>query len=110
MNNLAVALREARVLLAEDDDELRSLIAGKLRQDGYFVEEVKNGYQLLISLSWPDAPHDLIISDVNLPGLSALEVVAALRSPYQRGRRRTPVVLITAFGDSDTHREAQRLQ
>jgi CheY-like chemotaxis protein len=100
----------ARVLLADDDFELRSLLSGELRQAGYIVTEVGSGTDLLDRLAsdliQSNQPQfDLLVSDVRMPGWSGLEVLGGLR----RAGLRLPVVLITAFGDSKTHRTAHKL-
>jgi DNA-binding response OmpR family regulator len=100
-----------RVLLAEDDDEMRDILAEALRARGYHVIEASNGPELRDWLRRAQAeqgfepPPDLIISDVRMPGISGLEVLSWLR---QRDWS-TPVILITAFGDLDAHQEAERL-
>jgi len=101
----------ARVLLAEDDGELRSLIAHALRDDGFDVVEVSDGQALVDLLADAVAAdgaldgYDLVVSDIRMPGFSAIDVLAAMR-PFLT---RTPVVLITAFGDAKTHDRALRL-
>lgn len=99
-----------RVLLAEDDRELRLLLATALRRDGYEVLEARDANHLLelmgdALLSSSGAPVDVVVSDIRMPGRSGLELLAGLR----RDDRATPVVLITAFGDPETHAEAYRL-
>jgi DNA-binding NtrC family response regulator len=91
------------VALAEDDDDLRSLLATMLRRAGYRVREFSSGSQLLRTLG-PAAPGgiDLVISDIRMPGASGLEVLATLHS----GEQPVPVVLMTAFGDRSTHEKA----
>jgi CheY-like chemotaxis protein len=101
----------ARILLAEDDDELRRMLVSTLRKDGYEVLEARSGSELLrlINEQLPDAHEqagiDLVISDIRMPGMTGLNVLAGLR---QRDWA-TPVMLITAFGDGEVHREARRL-
>jgi CheY-like chemotaxis protein len=106
------ALRLPRVLLADDSDEMRSLIAGMLRQAGYEVVEARDGIELFEHIESAVAsggrrnpPISLVISDVRMPGLSGLSVLGILRCGYWR----TPVILITAFGDEHTHAEAREL-
>ncbi len=99
-----------RVLLAEDDLELRKLLSSELRHDGYAVIEVGSGTDLLDQLASDliesNQPRfDLLVSDVRMPGWSGLEVLGGLR----RAGVRLPVVLITAFGDGHTRRTAQQL-
>lgn len=99
-----------RVLLAEDQPQMRSLLCGMLIRDGYEVIEVEDGPSLLRALisglleEHARAP-DLIITDVRMPGLTGLEVLARLR----REDWDTPIILITAFGDEELHAEATRL-
>jgi CheY-like chemotaxis protein len=102
--------RKHRVLVAEDDPDMRRLIATLLRMAGHKVAEARDGMDILDRLEssiWSER-HDLfdvIVSDVNMPGLSGLDVLAALRCAYWT----TPVVLITAFGDDDMRAEARAL-
>jgi CheY-like chemotaxis protein len=96
----------ARLLLAEDDFELRDLLAYVLRADGHEVIEAKDGSELWRLLdSQADQGFALVVSDVRMPGLTALEVLARL----QHASRDTPIILITAFGDQTTHQRAIRL-
>ncbi len=95
------------VLLAEDDIELRKLIAATLRADGYEVVEVANGMELLDALELMvgrQLPY-AIVSDIRMPMLSGMDVLAVIRASATE----VPVVLITAFGDVDTHLEAHDL-
>jgi DNA-binding response OmpR family regulator len=98
-----------RVFVAEDQPEMRALIARVLRQDGYEVIEASDGTALIDSLvrSMVDDARmpDLIITDIRMPGASGLDVVARLR----RSDWTTPIIFITAFGDDQAHAEARRL-
>jgi DNA-binding NtrC family response regulator len=96
------------VLLAEDDADLRELLASVLRRDGYVVREAGDGIELLRLMTRSVADEegfDLIISDVRMPGCTGLQVLSLLR----RVESSTCVVLITAFGDIAVHAEAARL-
>jgi CheY-like chemotaxis protein len=105
------AQRARRVLLAEDDQELRWLIAHALRSAGFEVLEVADGLALLdkVGVSLLDTLEldaiDLIVSDVRMPGWTGLEVLAGLNSAGCH----TPMVLITAFGDPEVHAAGKRL-
>jgi DNA-binding response OmpR family regulator len=103
----------ARILLAEDADEMRNVLALRLRQQGYEVTECCDGAQLIASLAdylgnEVDRPEkqrfDLIISDIRMPGIFGLSVV-------EGGTEYTdfpPTILITAFGDAETHAKAHQ--
>ena len=98
------------VLLADDDDEMRSLIAEVLRNDGYEVHEARNGEELwaLLLAELEDGPvhrPGMVISDIRMPGCSGLEVLKTLRAC----NKSMPVVLTTAFGDEATHALAEDL-
>ena len=104
--------RRARVLLAEDDRELRRLLAAKLRTAGCVVKEAGTGFELLEhlgDLTMRNESFDLIVTDIRMPGLTGLAVVEGLRHGIQPGSWQIPVILITAFGDEETHSEAKRL-
>ena len=106
----ASAPSPARLLLAEDDFELRELLASVLRADGHEVVEACDGNELWALLSRESeaddqAPFSLVVSDVRMPGLNAFEVLTRLR----RALTETPVILITAFGDQTTHLRGLRL-
>jgi two-component system, response regulator, stage 0 sporulation protein F len=107
------AARRPLVLLAEDDDELRKLLAYKLRRCGCEVLEARNGAQLAelvferVVEPLPDSfePAALIITDQRMPGRTGLEVLSLLRSAHGD----TPVIVISAFTDPSTQREALAL-
>lgn len=100
-----------RVLLAEDDNAMRRMLASILQQDGYEVIQARNGAQLFdlmnsqLIYACDRAAVDLIISDIRMPEMSGLEVLAALRDADWS----TPVILLTAFGEQTTRDEALRL-
>ena len=106
----AIGPKKANVLVAEDDPDMRRLVAAVLRGAGHRVVEATDGLQILDRIDstiCSARPHlfDVIVTDVHMPGLSGLDVLAALRCT----RWTTPVILITAFGDEETRSEARAL-
>ena len=106
-----ISVHAPRVLLAEDDEEIRLALARALRHDGMEVIEARNGRELkdFVDHGWlrdgrRQVP-DLIVSDLYMPEMSGLEVLAAVRQTSAN----TPVILITAYGDEATRAEARRL-
>lgn len=104
------AASPARVLLVEDDLEMRRLLASALRRAGHDVLEARDGFHVLEVLAddvlrGRRAPPDLIVSDIRMPRRSGLDVLAGIR----RDGWRTPVLLISAFADGDTLNSAYRL-
>ncbi len=98
------------VLLAEDDEEMRAVLAMHLRRGGYAVTECRNGVELVDHLEayLQDADggerFDLIISDIRMPGVFGLTVAEGAVAC----RDFPPIILITAFGDAETHATARR--
>jgi CheY-like chemotaxis protein len=103
----AVKSSGVRLLVAEDDAVLRTLIVQTLREDGYTVVEVADGEQLLAAIesSGRQGEVAVVVSDVCMPHLDGLDVLAALRCAAWR----TPVVLMTAFGEEAIRAEAREL-
>jgi DNA-binding response OmpR family regulator len=79
-----------RILIAEDDRELRQLFSHVLAKNGYSVVGVTNGKEALDEI---DAGYfDLIISDIMMPVMDGYELVRSLRE----AENHTPVLMITA--------------
>jgi len=101
-----------RILVAEDDVEMRRLLVQTLQRDGYTVTAVEDGESLLdalrAELDDPDPidPFDLVVTDVRMPGWTGLDAVEMLRAH----RCLTPVLVVTAFGDDMVHRRARSLE
>ncbi len=66
-----------RILIAEDDADLRALFAMLLQQEQYEVQDAADGLQVLARLE-AQVP-DLLILDINMPKFSGLEVLKRLR-------------------------------
>jgi len=106
----ANASHPLRILLAEDDDEMRTLLLWWLRRDGYEVTECHDGNDLLTYLEWSILSgeleqFDLVLSDIRMPRGSALGVLEELYGCDGL----PPTILITAFGDPAIHAEAHKL-
>lgn len=93
-----VATQAAKVLLVDDEDMLRRVMKDLLEQEGYQVIEAKDGVEALDQVD-RYAP-DIIVLDLNLPGLDGYGVLSHLRSrPATAG---IPVVVLTARGDEES--------
>lgn len=102
-------LRPARLLLAEDDDELRRSIAGQLRRKGYEVDEAFSGFEAIALIARHNNPYDLIISDLHLHGMTGLEIVDELRASPRQEDTEVPVILLGAPASREAEALAQRL-
>ena len=79
-----------RILIAEDDSELRQLFSHVLAKHGYSVTGVDNGAAAMKAME--HSYYDLIISDIMMPVMDGYEFVSSLRSSGST----TPVLMITA--------------
>lgn len=88
-----------KILIAEDDRELRRLFAHVLIKNGYSVKEVSNGQEALDAI---DTEYfDMIISDIMMPVMDGYEFVRLLRE----AQNTTPVMMITAKDAFDDMRK-----
>jgi DNA-binding response OmpR family regulator len=83
-----------KVLVADDDADLRELIAFTLGQAGYLVIKAHDGVAA-VRLFTQESP-DLVVLDINMPGLSGFQVCEAIR-----GRSRVPVMMLTVRGEEE---------
>ena len=102
-------LRPARLLLAEEDDELRRSIARELRGKGYEVDEAFSGFEAIALLARQAGTYDLIITDMDLKGMNGLELVDELRASPQPADSEIPVIMLGEPASDDIAREVERL-
>lgn len=88
-----------KILIVEDDRELRQLFAHILTKSGYFTHSVSNGQEALDALD--KDYYDLLISDIMMPVLDGYELVRLLRSSGNQ----MPIMIITAKDAFDDMRE-----
>jgi DNA-binding response OmpR family regulator len=82
-----------RVLVADDDCDIRELVRFKLEQAGHEVTTVADGNAAL-AVARVEGPFALILLDVMMPGSTGIEVCEALRS--DPATRTVPILLLTA--------------
>lgn len=84
-----------RVLLVEDNQQLAEMLADRFASEGHAIDREADGAQALALLR--HASFDLVILDINLPGMDGTQVLRELRA---RGDR-TPVLILTARSELD---------
>ena len=87
----------SKVLLVDDEDSLRKVMRDLLERDGYEVTEARDGVQALDQVD--RVGPDIIVLDLNLPGLDGYGVLSHLRS--RPATSNIPVIVLTAKGDED---------
>jgi len=86
------------VLMAEDDDAVRDILARSLREYGYTVLEARDGQHALEVATAAPAPPDLVVADVVMPGLAS----AALVSELHRRWPNLPVLFTSGYPSLDS--------
>ncbi|MFF0159485.1 response regulator transcription factor [Streptomyces sp. NPDC005263] len=82
----------ARVLIADDDADIRDLVDFKLTQSGHEVTAVEDGMAALRAVR--EQLPDLALLDIRMPGMSGLDVCRELRAAAETAN--IPVIMITA--------------
>lgn len=81
---------DMRLLIVEDQNELRSILKKRLDEAGYMVDEAPDGEFALDLIDYAD--YELVILDIMIPKVNGLEVLKEIR----RRKKETPVLLLTA--------------
>lgn len=90
-----------RIIVVDDDNLMRELLKVILREEGYtVVGEAKDGQSALLACGQSNA--EVICLDVNMPGMSGIETLKAIRARFPEIR----VVMITGDASLNTVREA----
>jgi two-component system response regulator PilR (NtrC family) len=89
-----------RILIVEDDEEMRSLLRDFVGEEGFEADTVMNGYEAFRKLV--KEPFDLIITDIRMPGLTGLDIVPRIKKLQPE----IPIIVITAFGSQEVHQRA----
>jgi DNA-binding response OmpR family regulator len=92
-----VARLKRKVLLVDDEDALRRVMKDLLEREGYIVAEARDGVQALDQVD--RFGPDVIVLDLNLPGLDGYGVLSHLRS--RPATVNIPVIVLTAKSDED---------
>lgn len=95
----------ARILVAEDDDDLRWLLELALTTAGHTVLAVPDG--VAAARTWAAEDVDLVVLDADTPGLDGDDLVRAVRADRDRGH--VPVIVLTGRGEHAVDPEARRL-
>lgn len=85
----------ARILIAEDDDIIRSLLVRALSDDGHKLTATADGAAALEALNEHNGEFDLLLSDVKMPKVDGIDLAFAAG----RGHPNIPIMLMTGLAD-----------
>lgn len=89
-----------KILIVEDEDEIRSLYVGLLTGQGYHIFEAKNGqdaYDLLVK-----GGYDLVLLDIMLPQMDGFEIIKKLQENKNPQQPINTIVLLTNLSQDQT--------
>ena len=89
-------MEKAKLLVAEDEKTQRDLLEGFLKKEGFSVEAVANGREVLQRLQGDF--FDIVLVDYKMPELDGLQTLREIRKLYPD----LPVVMMTAYGTVET--------
>lgn len=95
----------AKILLVEDDNNLREIYEARLQAEGYQIVSANDGEAALV-VAKNEKP-DLVISDVMMPKISGFEMLDILRNT--EGLQDVKVIMLTALGQADDQARANKL-
>lgn len=94
-----------RVLIVDDEPNMRTILRGLLAREGYQVEEAEDGHTAVRRLQESGGNFDVIVTDLRMPGMDGMELLEHVVEHYP-GRA---VLMITAHGTVDTAVEAMKV-
>ena len=97
-----MAERKSRVLVADDEEEIRKILSRILEKEGFEVITASDGEQAMQKIC-SDIP-DAVLLDVRMPGLNGMEVLKKIKAIEEN----LPVVLVTAY--ADTHQAVEAMK
>jgi len=89
-----------RILIIEDDAEMRSLLKDFFEEEGIEAASVGNGPDAFRELV--KEPFDLVITDIRMPGLTGLDILPGIKKLHPDAS----IIVITAFGSDEVYRRS----
>jgi len=108
--NLNTFCKGMKILVVDDEADIQSLFVQRFRKEiksGEFdFSFALSGEEALVYLEKHHSEIILILSDINMPGMSGIELLSRIRHSYEKP---PPVVMmITAYGDDENRQQAQQ--
>jgi two-component system cell cycle response regulator CpdR len=85
----------ARILIAEDEEPVRTLITRALAEEGHFVVATADGTEALDMLQNENGGFDLLLADIKMPSMDGIALSLAVARDYPQ----LPILLMTGYAD-----------
>ena len=86
-------MKNLRVLVVDDEENIRLLFKEELEDEGYTVEIASNGFEALEKLK--NANFDIVVMDIKMPGMDGIQTLNAIKNI----NKDQPVILCSAYGE-----------
>ena len=86
-----------RILIVDDNREIRSILEEYLREEGYLAQGAADGKEALAK--YAETAFDLIITDLNMPGMTGIELIREIAG---MGENTTEFIIITGYASLDS--------
>jgi len=97
------ATASRKILVADDDASIRSLLVTLLSGENYEVSEAKSGNEVMRAV--PEVRPNLVLLDLRMPDLDGIEILRRLQAQDEK----VPVLMLTAYGTASSAIEAMKL-
>jgi two-component system response regulator FlrC len=85
-------MKKKKILIADDEEFIRILIAEALKTHDYQIDVAENGVEAINYIA--KTPYDLVITDYMMPKMDGLELTQQIRAKYPS----TPILIVTGYG------------
>jgi two-component system cell cycle response regulator CpdR len=85
----------ARILIAEDEESLRTLVTRALEMDGHHVTATGDGSEALEAIARADTPFDLLLTDIKMPIMDGIALALSVTRDYPN----LSILLMTGYAD-----------
>jgi len=96
-------MKEAKILIAEDDAVLREVYSKKFTLSGFTIKTVKDGEETIKALE--EETPDILILDLNMPVIDGFTVM----EKYPKEKREFPIIVLTNYGNEQNRKRANDL-
>jgi two-component system, response regulator, stage 0 sporulation protein F len=86
-------MKDIRILLVDDEENIRFLFREELEEEGYQIELASNGFEAIEKVK--SSEFDLVVMDIKMPGMDGIQALNEIKNLHKD----LPVILCSAYGE-----------
>ncbi len=86
-------MKDVRILLVDDEENIRFLFREELEEEGYQIELASNGFEAIEKVK--SSKFDLVVMDIKMPGMDGIQALNEIKNLHKD----LPVILCSAYGE-----------